>query len=143
MELELTRQTFKPDCVTGVLRVSRDKEELYQCYTLEDKKVDTSKSNNCIPAGKYKVVLTYSPKFKRLLPLVLVEGRDGIRIHSGNTDQDTTGCILVGEAIKGNYLGGSRVALAWLMHYLNQAVDNQEDICLTIKEEPERSQDGR
>ena len=51
-----------------------------------------------IPAGWYKVKLTYSPHFQRILPVLeMVPGRSGIRMHSGNTTEHTTGCILVGE----------------------------------------------
>lgn len=50
-----------------------------------------------IPCGSYGLSMTYSPKFKRKLPLVTgVYGRDGIRIHAGNSVDDTSGCILVG-----------------------------------------------
>lgn len=51
-----------------------------------------------IPTGIYRVILNYSPKYKKVMPLLLnVKGYSGIRIHSGNTDKDTLGCILVGE----------------------------------------------
>lgn len=50
-----------------------------------------------IPRGIYECVITYSPKFKRMLPLLLnVKGYSGIRIHSGNTASDTEGCLLPG-----------------------------------------------
>lgn len=43
-------------------------------------------------------MITYSPKFKDWLPLLLgVLNFSGIRIHAGNTVKDTQGCILVGE----------------------------------------------
>jgi len=55
-------------------------------------------SKGCIPAGKYRVVVTYSPKFRRRLPLLeRVPGFTGIRIHAGNTRRNTRGCILPGE----------------------------------------------
>ena len=73
------------------------------CNTLEDKVRDLTKEKKvpgktAIPAGTYKVVLTYSNKFKRRLPLLLdVPFFTGIRIHAGNTADDSEGCILLGE----------------------------------------------
>jgi hypothetical protein len=54
-------------------------------------------AETCIPSGEYIVILSHSPKFKRILPEVLnVKGFEGIRFHSGNTTKDTEGCVLVG-----------------------------------------------
>ena len=86
-------QLWKEDPVTGT-------EEML-CDTLEN-------SQYMIPAGEYRVDVTYSPKFRRLLPILCsVPGRSGIRIHAGNTYKDSTGCILVGKAC-GAALVGSR-----------------------------------
>ena len=70
---------------------------------LEEIKKIKIKGNTCIPYGIYNVTITYSAKFKRKLPLINnVKGFDGIRIHSGNTPIDTSGCILPGfNKIKG------------------------------------------
>ena len=55
-------------------------------------------NETAIPAGTYEVIVNVSVKFKRKLPLLLnVPHFTGIRIHRGNTDKDTSGCILVGE----------------------------------------------
>jgi hypothetical protein len=51
-----------------------------------------------IPYGTYKVQLTMSNRFKKVLPLLIgVPEFEGIRIHAGNKHEDTHGCLLVGE----------------------------------------------
>ena len=65
--------------------------------------------------GTYSLEMTYSPKFKRELPLIYnkdFSSNRGFRIHAGNTLKDSQGCILVGDAIDYNYaLRDSRKAL--------------------------------
>ena len=52
-----------------------------------------------IPCGTYPIAVTWSPKFKRMLPLVLnVPGRSGIRVHRGTKPEHSRGCILVSAA---------------------------------------------
>ena len=56
------------------------------------------KGETAIPTGIYEVTITYSPKYKKMMPLVNnVKGYSGIRIHSGNTAKDTEGCLIVGK----------------------------------------------
>ena len=56
------------------------------------------KGETAIPTGIYPVYLTYSPKYKKKMPLIdNVKGYSGIRIHSGNTSKDTEGCLIVGK----------------------------------------------
>jgi hypothetical protein len=115
----------------------------YLCDTVEDcdrglKQSMTSQQiavkkvygKTAIPAGRYKVTLTFSNKFKRVLPLVNdVIGFLGIRIHAGNTADDSLGCIIVGEnKIKGGVVN-SKVTLERLMAKLI----GQTNILLTIE----------
>lgn len=68
---------------------------LSQCTTTTCKgKVN---GQTAIPAGMYEVRDTYSPRFKKnMLELISVPGFLGIRIHSGNTADDTEGCLILG-----------------------------------------------
>lgn len=79
---------------------------IYFCDTLEDKVRDPGvkiKNETAIPEGKYRIIINFSPRFKRELPRLLdVPMFDGILIHPGNTKEDTSGCICVGKnKIKG------------------------------------------
>ena len=83
-----------------------------------------------IPAGTYKVTMEYSPKFKRKLPyLHNVPHFLGILIHSGNTAQSSSGCIIVGKnKVKGQVLE-SRVTLEALI----KRIEGQKNITITIE----------
>jgi hypothetical protein len=66
--------------------------------------------------GTYAVRLTMSPRFGRILPLLIdVPGFDGVRIHPGNTAADTEGCLLVGTGRTEDTITGSRDAFNALM----------------------------
>ncbi|HEY6028604.1 MAG TPA: DUF5675 family protein [Pseudolabrys sp.] len=88
------------------------------CFTLEPPDV-------VIPSGKYQVLITPSPRFGRRLPLIVdVPGHDGVRIHPGNSAKDTSGCLLVGDTLQGDYLIDSRQAFDRLFDRLDQATDS-------------------
>lgn len=106
----------------------------YFCDTLEDQVRDLTSekkvySKTAIPAGKYEVRVTWSPKFKRNLPLLLgVPYFSGIRIHRGNKADDTSGCILVGEnKVKGMVINSTGYELT-LTKLLSGKVANIEII---------------
>ena len=107
MRIELVRIAFNSTYTIGKLYVDGK----YFCDVLEDvdRGLDSSmteseilekkvKGQTAIPTGHYVINITYSPKYKRMMPLLLdVKGFSGIRIHSGNTAKDTEGCLIVGK----------------------------------------------
>lgn len=107
---------------------------VYFCDTLEDTvrpKGVKIYGETAIPASTYKVVLSYSPKFKRVLPEVLsVPNFSGIRIHRGNTAKDTLGCVLVGK----NKVVGGLTESADTEIKLMERLKREKEIWLTIKD---------
>ena len=77
-----------------------------------------------IPYGTYKVEITYSPKYKKLMPEVKnVKGFSGIRIHSGNTAKDTLGCLIIGRNTQVGMVTESRKTYNKLFALLKDAKD--------------------
>jgi len=103
----------------------------FECYTLEDKEREIKiKGETAIPKGTYNVSITQSNRFKRLLPLLAnVPNFDGVRIHSGNSNHDTEGCILVGTTRSNDFIGNSRIAFDKLFKKMQVA----KEITLTIE----------
>ena len=83
-----------------------------------------------IPTGRYDVAISYSPKFKKNLPLLLsVKGYSGIRIHNGKDANSSLGCIIVGEnKIKGGVIN-SRQTMERLMYRLRNEKNIVIEIC--------------
>jgi hypothetical protein len=134
MELTLVRDTFTPKSTTGRLLVNGT----FDCYTLEDtvRKGPKIPGKTAIPAGRYKVIITHSNRFKKNLPLLVnVPGFEGIRIHPGNCDADTEGCILVGFNRAQDWVGASRLAFNDLFLKINEAQVPTEGCWITIREE--------
>lgn len=107
------------------------------CNTLEPaisigKKVKYGKGC-CVAPGIYSIDFHYSPKFgKYMLTLCGVRGRSGILIHSGNTSNDTAGCILVGQRENIGVLSNSRSTLDKVFDRCLEVID-KEPITITIK----------
>lgn len=150
MEIVVTR-IFKGQTFTiGELTVNGT----YICDTLEDRVRPlpdscpyTSKNEECkckekvysktaIPNGTYELKITYSNRFKKVLPEILnVPHFLGIRIHTGNSSKDSSGCILVGkwDGITVDWISDSKDSFNKLMELLNN-VSNKESITITIKD---------
>jgi hypothetical protein len=98
-----------------------------------------------IPYGRYRVSLNPSKRFGRRMPLLLqVPNFDGVRIHAGNTDADTEGCLLVGMNRQGpDAIGDSRRAFDSLFARMLDADSHGEEIWISIEKgqlqaDPER-----
>lgn len=142
MKIQLIRKHRKTDYTIGQLFINNQ----YFSDTLEDTDRGLKDSmsleeirrikvfgSTCIPYGTYKVTITYSPKFKKNLPLINnVKGFDGIRIHSGNTSSDTQGCILLGfNKIKGKVIN-SKDTIDKFINLVQKAIDIGEQITIHI-----------
>ena len=107
VNINLYRRYVLPEYTIGKLYI----EDQYLCDTVEDA-VRTIKvyGETAIPFGSYRVRVSMSPKFKRLLPLLEdVPEFTGIRIHRGNTAHDSHGCIIPGEnKIKGGVINSTQ-----------------------------------
>ena len=134
--MELTLQRIAKDKKYTLGELSIDGEKF--CHTLEPtwRKLEARKvfGKTAIPAGRYPVVITLSPKFKQWLPLLLhVPNFTGIRIHAGNTSKDTKGCILVGENTSKGTLSDSRLWVERLKRRIVDAKERGEGVFITIK----------
>lgn len=128
--LELQRVTKNDHRTLGILYVNGNE----FCYTLEDadrglrSDMDLSTilalkkyGRTAIPKGNYEIVIAPSNRFKTDLPrLQKVKGFEGILIHSGNTEFDTSGCILVGDYYEKDEIRDSKETLKRLLKELSK-----------------------
>jgi hypothetical protein len=135
MEIKVIRKEFTDLTTIGELSING----VFECYTVEDKirdlKADGSGKvygKTAIPKGRYQVVLTYSDRFKQVMPLLInVPFFEGIRIHPGNKNEDTHGCLLVGTAKSKDLISNSKIAYQKLFDKLNKA-NKKEKIFIEI-----------
>jgi hypothetical protein len=138
----LLKRRFKGDYTIGSLFV----DDSYFCDTLEDKdrglRSDMSVAEilqvkvmhkTAIPYGQYQVVVNMSPAKRRMLPRLLeVPGFSGILIHRGNTADDSSGCVIVGEnKVKGKVINSTGYELR-LVELLTKTQDIGEEIIIEI-----------
>lgn len=135
MELKLNRIFLGSSATIGELWVN----DTHLCDTLEDRvrpEGEKVYGKTAIPEGTYEVKLTYSPRFKKILPEILnVPNFSGIRIHCGNSSADSSGCVLVGtwDGEKEDWIRDSKIAFNKLMSLLQSAEDKKEIITIIVK----------
>jgi hypothetical protein len=133
MDLNLIRRWVTPESTIGELYI----EGVWECFTLEDviRPFGNKVQDKTAIWGDrtYRVIIDYSPKFKKDMPHVInVPFFSGIRIHSGNTADDSSGCILVGKTREKDKILESKVAFGELFPKLKTALDAGEPIFLSI-----------
>ena len=152
MELILERIAKRKTYTIGRLYIRRQVmdeylpgiEDQYFCDTLEPTWRDYEhgaykvKGRSAIPEGRYAVVISWSPKFKQWLPILLggpefYRKWQGIRIHAGNTAKDTEGCILVGLNKLVGQVVDSRIWLHRLKQKIVEAKERGEAVWITIR----------
>jgi hypothetical protein len=130
-EIELFRLSNRADGTPGVLLVNTAP----ICVTLERPWFNNQKGISCIPTGIYICSRVKSPKFGDTFEVTFVTGRSEILFHSGNIDDDSHGCILLGESFNKWTTGqvsiaSSKIAFAEFM----QELVEQNTFRLTISQ---------
>ena len=143
MEIHIERRWKKPAYTIGIMSIDGKR----FCETLEDtdrglkKSMSTGeiaeikvKGQTAIPSGRYQVLLTYSPKFRKDMPLIDgVPGYSGVRIHPGNTAADTEGCVLVGENKAVGKVLNSRHWFGILYEKIKSEINQGKKVWITIE----------
>lgn len=137
MKLLLRRENCAENYTRGRLFI----DGVFECWTMEDTDRfmesggEKIYGKTCIPRGEYEVIVTMSNRFKRRLPLLKdVPGFEGIRIHPGNTAQDTEGCILVGvkDDAREDRVLMSRVTFDGVLSRIDSALSRNEKVMIEI-----------
>lgn len=139
MRITVTRDKFNPKQTLGNLYIDGK----FECYTLEDAMREVAGQpvtswkiprETAIPRGEYPVEITWSNRFEKMLPILWgVPGFDGVRLHAGNTEADTEGCILLGDIRFATYIGASRIAVARVQAKIHAALDRKERVNIVIE----------
>lgn len=142
MKLELYRKYRKNGYTIGLLYADGK----FVCNTLEDTDRGLTsamserqiasikvKGKTAIPTGTYPIIVTYSPRFKKQMPLLCnTKNFEGVRIHSGNTANDTEGCILCGKNTEVGKVTSSRIWTEKVYELINNAIRKKESVTIEI-----------
>lgn len=91
------------------------------------------KAETAIPIGTYKLVVSMSPKFgRKLIEIQNVPAYSGVRVHRGNTAQDSAGCVIVGMNTEKGKVTNSTKYEELLTTMVESAINNKEECYLTI-----------
>ena len=131
----------RDDCTDARTLGTMTFDDGFVCQTLEDRvRPDGHKvpGDTAIPSGRFKITITRSRKFNKLLPLINgVPNFGGVRIHAGNRTRDTAGCPLVGMVRNTDpdsdlYILDSRTAMLEVQSRIAAALDSGDEVWLDI-----------
>ena len=138
MKLKLVRSKGNAKSVEGKLYI----DGVFECYTLEDtdRRLESGgakiQDNTAIPRGIYEIAWSHSNHFGKDMPeLLSVPQFAGVRIHGGNSDKDTEGCIIVGAvnaSDNDDWISSSQVAVSRLYPKILAAVMAGKKVTLEI-----------
>ncbi len=150
MRLEVLRFSSQADSTSGLLFEVTDTKRHFLCYTLEDeRRAFKVKGETRVPAGTYKIELRteggfhgrYSKKYPGvhigMLHIQDVPNFEYILIHTGNTDEHTAGCLIVGDAQENNkiiadgFVGKSVNAYKRIYPSIAKAIQQGEEVTIT------------
>ena len=145
MKLKVLRFSSQEDSTSGLLFLEHNNKLEFLCYTLEDEyRSSKVRGETRVPAGVYKIQLRqeggfhqrYTKKYgsmhKGMLHITDVPGFEYILIHTGNTDEHTAGCLLVGDSqennaiIKDGFIGKSNNAYKRIYPNIARAIQKEE-----------------
>jgi hypothetical protein len=143
MELQLKREMFTEQSTIGTLTINGE----FECFILEDKDRGLSDAlsleqilkvkvygKTAIPYGRYEIDWTISARFKVFMPILLnVKGWSGIRIHRGNSEIDSLGCLLCGRLKLNDRISESTLATNRLYKKIEAAKKQGQRIFITIE----------
>ena len=149
MQLEVLRFSSQADSTSGLLFEVTDMGRRFMCYTLEDERRALKvKGETRVPAGTYKIELRteggfhgrYTKKYpgihRGMLHITDVPNFEFILIHTGNTDEHTDGCLIVGDSqennsvVKDGFVGKSRIAYKRIYPRIAKALENDEEVTI-------------
>ena len=149
MKLKVLRFSSQEDSTSGLLFEESDLGVEFLCYTLEDERRALKvKGETRVPAGTYEIKLRkeggfnarYTKKYggfhRGMLHICDVPNFEYILIHTGNTDEHTAGCLLVGDSqennviIKDGFIGKSGNAYKRIYPAIAKAIELNEEVTI-------------
>jgi len=151
MKLEVLRVSSESDSTSGLLfDITNTYGRVFLCYTLEDEYRNKKVMHETrVPAGTYQIKLRteggfnakYTKKYgdlhKGMLHVQDVPGFQYILIHTGNTDEHTSGCLIVGDSqennqlVKNGFIGKSVQAYKRIYPKIAAALVKGEEVTIT------------